>query len=359
MKKKVIIVILIIIAIILVMLISALLWYNIGISPINNDDKKYSIEIPIGSGVASIANTLKNEGIIRSDLAFKIYVKLNNVSNFQAGNYELTKNMSVPEITQILQTGKVENKNVVSITFLEGKNMKWIAETISNATNNTEDSIYELLENEDYIDSLIDKYWFLTDEIKNKNIYYPLEGYFFPDTYEFENKDVSVETIFETLLDQMENKLESYKDKIKKSNYNVHELLTIASIIENEAVFDEDRKDVSSVIYNRLKNNMAIQSDVTTYYAFKVDMGSRDLYMSELNTYNPYNTRGPKMEGKLPVGPISMVGISSIEAAIEPNNTSYLYFVADKNGKVYFTRTESEHSEKVKELENAGLWIEF
>ena len=199
----------------------------------------------------------------------------------------------------------------------------------------------------------------MTDEIKNSNIYYPLEGYLFPDTYQFENKDVSVEKIFETLLNQMEKKLNQYKDDIQNSDYTVHQLLTIASIIENEAVFDKDRKDVASVIYNRLNKNMAIGSDVTTYYAFKIEMGSRDLRTSELNTENPYNTRGPNMEGKLPIGPISMTGSSSIQAAIDPNETSYLYFVADKNGNVYFTRTYDEHLKKVSDLKNSGLWIEF
>ena len=359
MNKKIIIIISITIAIILITILAGIIWYNISILPLGNDSNKYTIEIPIGSSANTIAEQLEKQGIIHNSLAFRLYVKMNKISNFQAGNYELSKNMSVEEITQILQTGKVGNKNVISLTFLEGKNMRWIAETISNATNNTEDDVYSLLKNENYINSLIEKYWFITDEIKNENIYYPLEGYFFPDTYEFENKEVSVETIFETLLDQMEKKLEPYKNDINKSNYSIHQILSIASIIENEAVFDEDRKDVSSVIYNRLKNNMAIQSDVTTYYAFNIDMGSRDLYLSELNTYNPYNTRGPKMEGKLPVGPISMVGISSIEAAIEPNETPYIYFVADKNGKVYFSKTESDHSQKIKELEDAGLWIEF
>ncbi len=231
--------------------------------------------------------------------------------------------------------------------------------TIANSTNHTEDEVYKLLENDEYIDSLIQKYWFLTEEIKNENIYYPLEGYFFPDTYEFENKDVKLETIFETLLDQMNEKLKPYQKAIQNSGHSVHEILTISSIIENEAVFDENRKDVSSVIYNRLAKNMPIQSDVTTYYASKIEIGSRDLYSSELNTYNPYNTRGPRMEGKLPIGPISMVGTSSIEAAIEPNETSYLYFVADKNGKVYFSKTEEEHSKKIEELQNSGLWLEF
>ncbi len=122
---------------------------------------------------------------------------------------------------------------------------------------------------------------------------------------------------------------------------------------------DEGRKDVSSVIYNRLNQGMAIQSDVTTYYAFKVDMGERDLYQKELDKYNPYNTRGPNMEGKLPIGPISSVSKTSIEAAIEPNNTDYLFFVADKSGKVYFSKTVAEHNQIIRELKTKGLWFEY
>lgn len=357
MVKKVVIIVL---ALIIIFAISIFLWYKISISPLNKDDNsKHSIEISMGSGSSLIANKLQDEGIIKSALAFKIYVKLNGVSKFQAGTYNLSKNLSVQEITEILQTGKVDGKDTISITFVEGKNMRWVATKIAENTNNSEEDVYSLLKNEEYINSLIQKYWFITDEIKNKDIYYPLEGYLFPDTYRFENKDVKVEKIFEMLLNQMDKKLSQFKGDIEKSKYSLHEILSIASIIENEAVFDNDRKDVSSVIYNRLKIKMPIQSDVTTYYAFKIEMGSRDLYSSDINKSNPYNTRGPNMEGKIPVGPISMASLASIESAINPNDTSYIFFVADKNGKVYFTRTNAEHDQKVNELKNSGLWIQF
>lgn len=357
MVKKVV---LVIIALIIVVLAATGVWYYLSIGPADrNDSTVYNIEIPMGSSPSSIAKKLENEGLINNSIAFKIYVKLNKISNFQAGTYGLQKNLSLKEIIETLKTGKVSSKDVISITFVEGKNMRWVVSKIAESTNNTEEYIYSLLENEEYINSLIEKYWFLTDEIKNKDIYYPLEGYLFPDTYQFENKDIKAEKIFERLLNQMESKLSKYREDIEKSNYSVHEILSAASIIENEAVFDKDRKDVAGVIYNRLKENMPIQSDVTTYYAFKIDMGSRDLYLSEINKYNAYNTRGPRMEGKLPVGPISTVGSASIEAAINPNENPYIYFVADKNGKVYFTRTYDEHMAKVNELKNSGLWIEF
>lgn len=100
-------------------------------------------------------------------------------------------------------------------------------------------------------------------------------------------------------------------------------------------------------------------SDVTTYYAAKVDIGERDLYQKELDEENPYNTRGPNMEGKLPIGPISSVSKSSIEAALNPSDTDYLFFVADKNGQVHFTKTVSEHNRKINELREKGEWLEY
>ena len=101
---------------------------------------------------------------------------------------------------------------------------------------------------------------------------------------------------------------------------------------------------------------MALQSDVTTYYATKIDMDERDLTNAELNSKNPYNTHSTSMAGKLPVGPICMASESSIKAVIEPKETNALFFVADKNGKVYFSRTNSEHEKKIKELKDSGLW---
>ncbi len=343
----------------LLIIIGCILWYFVSISHINKNDTEIEITIPLGSGTSKIAEILKENKLIRNKMAFKIYVKINKVSNFQAGTYYLKQNMNVKEITEMLQTGIMHDPNQLSITYIEGKNMRWLAKKLEETTNNTQEDVMKTLEDENYINSLIDKYWFLTDEIKQDEIYYSLEGYLFPDTYAIKNKDVTVEEIFEKMLDKMESVLEQYKDEIEESKYSVHEILTIASIIETESMSSDGRKDVASVIYNRLNMGMAIQSDVTTYYAVKVDMGERDLYQKELDTYNAYNTRGPNMEGKLPIGPVASVSKSSIEAALEPTNTDYLFFVADKNGKLYFTKTASEHNRIINDLRAEGLWFEY
>ena len=348
----------IIIAIIVIVVLAGV-GYKLLFTKVSNNNSEIEVTIPLGTGPSKIADILKENKIIRSKLGFKIYIKINNITNFQAGNYKLKQSMSLKEIINILQSGKMYDPNELKITYLEGKNMRWLASKIEEVTNNTQDDVFNLLEDEKYINKLITRYWFITDDIKDSNIYYPLEGYLFPDTYALKNKDVTVEEIFGKMLDRMEDVLNDYEDEMLQNSYSIHDILTIASIIEMESSHPEDRKDVASVIYNRLEKGMAIQSDVTTYYAIKVDVGERDLYQKELNTYNPYNTRGPNMEGKLPIGPISSVSKSSIEAAIEPNDTSYIFFVADKNGKLYFSKTGDEHNRIVQELKTKGLWFEY
>ena len=345
--------------ILIILVLGGIIAYTSMFGKASSSAEEIKVEIPLGTGSSGIAEILKENRVIKSELGFKVYIKITGINEFQAGTYNLRGNMSLKEIAESLQSGIVYDPNQIDFTYLEGKHMRWLAEEIAEKTNNTEADVYSLLENENYINSLIEKYWFITDEIKDEDIYYSLEGYLFPDTYALKNKDVTVEEIFEKMLDKMEDVLEDYKEKIEESDLNVHEILTLASIVEMESVNTEDREDVASVVYNRLDRRMAIQSDVTTYYAFKIDMGERDLYQRELDTYNPYNTRGPSMEGKLPVGPISSVSKSSIEAAINPSETDYLFFVADKNGKVYFSKTTSEHDRIISDLRTKGLWFEY
>lgn len=347
------------IIIFLTIIIALILSYMFIFGKVSSSNEEIEVTIPLGTGTSKIAEILKENNIIRSKLGFKVYIKINKISDFQAGTYKLKQNMSLKEISETLKNGILYASNDLTITYLEGKNMRWLAKKISEVTNNTEDVVFEVLSDKNYINSLIEKYWFINEEIKYEDIYYPLEGYLFPDTYALKDKDVTVEEIFEKMLDKMDDVLEEYKEEIKNSKYSIHEILTIASIVETESVNEEDRKGVASVVYNRLNKNMAIQSDVTTYYAFKIDMGERDLYQREIDTYNKYNTRGPNMEGKLPVGPISSVSKLSIEAAIEPKETDYLFFVADKTGKVYFSKTNSEHNQIISELKTKGLWFEY
>lgn len=340
----------------IISLLGVFIWYETGKKPVQGENGQViRLEIEEKSGIISIAELLEAKQVIRNANVMKIYLKLNpEKSNLKAGKYELNNSENLETILKHLQNGEVVNEEV-KITFVEGKNMRSIAKTIAEKTTNTEEDVFQLLEDKEYIDSLIEKYWFLTEDIQKEAIYYPLEGYLLPDTYIFENKEVSVKTIFNIVLNYTDTFLSKYKEEVE----NPHEILTLASITELEGVSDEDRKEIVGVLQNRLQKKMSLGSDVTAYYAFKVDMGERDLYAKEIKTENPYNTRGPHMEGKLPVGPICNPSKEAILATLHPTQSDNLYFVADKNKKVYFTKTYEEHNNLIKQLKNDGLWYEY
>ena len=358
MKNKISIVIGAIIGSIVLSIVLVTLWYSISLKAVSKkaNSQEITIEIASGTSTKKIVKQLKKNGLIKNELSTKIYIKINKIKNLQAGKYTLDNSMSVKEIIKNITSGNVTNEEI-NITFLEGKNIRWIAKKIESETNNLEEDVYKVLKDEEYINSLITTYWFLDEVILDKDIYYPLEGYLYPDTYTFKNKDVTVEEIFEEMLNQTDKVLTKYKDKI--SNLSTHRVLTLASIVELEGKLDEDRQGIARVIYNRISKNMSLGSDVTTYYAIGIDMGERNLTTSEIEKYNPYNTRGPKMNGKLPIGPIASVSESSIEATLNPSKNDYLYFVADINGKIYFAKTYEEHQNIIKKLKVEGLWYTY
>ena len=336
------------------LLIGCFIYYQYSVSPIDKSSKaNIEVIIPEGMSTANIAKTLYDKGLIRNEFFFKVYLKLNNVSSLKASTYLLTKSMSMKEIVEELEKGNT-NDNVIRLTFKEGESVKDYANMISKNTDITSEEFLSTIKDTTLLTNLINDYWFLTDSILDENIYYPLEGYLFPDTYEFSKDNLDSETIIRKLLDEEEEKLAPYKDTLENSN--IHSIMTLASIAELEGVKDEDRKMIISVFNNRLARGMNLGSDVTTYYAFDEEMNS-DLTSEMFNTYNPYNTRSSEMAGRLPVGPICNPSIDSIEAALHPADSNYLYFVADKNRNVYFTTSASEHEEKVEELKENGDWI--
>ena len=351
-----------IVAIILVIIIGVFAWYNGSLKPVSKlpveENELIRVEIEKGLGTNQIAKVLEKNNVIKSATAMKIYTSLNDVTGLQAGIYDFNNSEDLETILNRIVNGEVAIDEV-KITFIEGKNIRWIAKTIAKYTNNTEQDVFNLLEDEAYIDELINKYWFLTDEIKDDRIYYPLEGYLLPDTYIFENKDVSVKTIFNVILNFTDKYLTKYKDAFANNSMSIHQLLTMASLCELEGKSLEDRKEIIGVFYNRIVEKMSLGSDVTTYYAFKVDMGDRDLTVKELNSENPYNTRGPNMAGKIPVGPICNPSKEAIDATLNYTPTDAFYFVADKNGDVYFTKNNNEHVKMIQKLKREGKWFTY
>ncbi len=354
MKKYKIIVI--ILAILLAGIFLVGFFYNYQISPVSRDSEKVVVEIKEGT-IASIGETLYQNDLIRNTFIFKVYVKMNKVTSLKASTYELNKNMSLKEIIDVLEEGNSYNPNEIRITFKEGLNVRKIAKIVDEETNNSYDDFMELMNDSEYIDSLIKEYWFLTDSIKNSKIYYPLEGYLFPNTYAFSSKDVTPKEIVTKMLDEMGKQLEKYKDKIEASDFNIHELLTLASIVELEGATADDRASVAGVFYNRVKDGWVLGSDVTTYYYLKIDdfktslNGNKNLYTCD----NAYNTRCTSFVG-LPVGPISNPGTESIDATINYTKHNYYYFVADCKGKTYLSKDSTEHYNTIYRLKDENNW---
>lgn len=324
---------------IIVFLIFGIYFYML--SPMSNKEKEVIITVKSGETYTSLANDLSDMGLIHSSLFFKLYIKLSKINYLEAGSYKLNENMNVIEIVKILSEGKSFNPDAINITIPEGKHIVEIASIISNITNIDKDVYLNTWNSTTFIDNAIEKYWFITDDIKNNDIRYALEGYLFPSTYELLNKDVSAEYIAYKMLDQMKIILDKYKDKIEESKYSVHELLTLASIVEYEAILDEDRPIIAGIFYNRLDINMKLQSCATVGYAigeWKITYTTKDL-----QTVSPYNTY---YYSGIPIGPGDSPSEKSIEAVLYPTASNYYYFMADvcsSNPKTYFEKTFKEH----------------
>ena len=358
-KKSGLLITLIIIFVILLIAVAGLSWFSANLKPSSSFTQSKVIEVKEGSYLKDVGNLLSEEGVIKNPLAFRLYTKLNKVKPLQAGRYGISPDMSLKEIITMMENGETYTGDEITFTYIEGKTMTWLANAIEEATSNTAADVYALLKDQDYLNRIIEKYWFLTDAIKDSRIYYPLEGYLFPDTYTLENRDVSVEEIFSVMLNKMDEVLTGYKSELDASEYSIHELLTIASIVEGESMAVSDRAGVAGVFFRRLDEGMALGSDITTYYAIQVDPHSRNLYGDDLDLENPYNTRGTNMEGVIPVGPVCAPSRSAIEGTLRPEITDALFFVSDKNGKLYFSATNAEHEETIEWLQQEGLWYTY
>lgn len=349
--KKIVLIIFIVFFAILAIIGGVTFFLMMPVDSSSNEEITFVVET--GSGKNKIINDLEKNGLIRNAFVTKVLVKLTYKDGFLAGNYKLSKKMSVSEILDNLTNGTNIEKNEVAITFIEGKRFTEYADVLAKNLTFTKDDVINVCSDKEYLNTLIEKYWFITDDILKDGVYYPLEGYLFPDTY-FIKKDATVKEAIEVLLNGMNAKLNSYKEYVETNNLNITSLLTLASVIELEASSESDRKEISGVFQNRIKNNMSIGSDVTTYYAVKKELGSVIL-QSDINSCNAYNTRGTCTTG-IPIGPICSPSIISIDAAINPNTNDYFYFVADATGKVYFSKTASEHARVVADLKSKGLW---
>lgn len=338
----------IVLGVILGIIIALVTTYFILLTPSSKSNKVITFTVKKGDGKEKIVDNLKDAKLIRSKYAAIIYLVISGNKNLQAGSYEFSRDMSTQDIIKSLNSGDVikEFKPSVKITLKEGVTLKEYMKLISDETNIDFDEAIKKVNDKSFLKGLIADYWFLTNDILDDDIYYALEGYLFPETYEF-YKETTVEQVIRRILNVTNEKLSPLKEEIKKSKYSVHEIFTIASIAEKEANEYEDRKMVTQVINKRLELNMSLGMDVTSYYGVQKSM-KETLTKVDLNDENPYNTRVTTFIG-LPVGPICNPSIGSIKAALEPADTDYLYFVADVDtGKVYFAKDIDGFNELVR-----------
>lgn len=353
MKKKTKKILIILVSSLLGLFLIIFLSYKMSLSPVGG--KTVIFTVNSGDTVSYVIANLKEQNLIKNSVSAKVYAKLHNLTT-QTGVYKVNPKKSTGEILKMINDGKTYN-NEISVTFIEGKRLTDYASVISANFPYSEEEVMNQLDDKTYLNELINKYSFLETDILKEGIYHPLEGYLFPDTYSF-YKTATIKEIIETMLNNTERKLNELDEYVKTSSFSIHELMTLASIVELEGAGTSDRAGIAGVFYNRLNQGIPLGSDVTTYYSVHKDFTS-DLKVSELNSCNGYNTRNTTCVPGLPIGPIASPGIDAIKAVLNPKASDYLYFVADKNGNIYYSKTDAEHVATVDRLKREGLWYTY
>ena len=340
------------IGVIVVAIFAYLFLTSVGEPMDANSEETEEIVIEPGSSAGMIGEQLEEEGIIDSANMFEIYLRLNSITNYQAGEYELSPAMDYEQIARTLETGTVYQEVLHRVTIPEGYSVEQIAEQLSQNLPVSEERFLELMEATEFMESLIEDYPdMLTDEILDEDVKYPLEGYLFPATYDITEEEPDIEGIIKQMLDATQvNSFPVYNSVDEVTvNYegesvemSFHDFLTFASLIEMEATSLADRSMIASVFLNRMAEvpAMPLQTDSTVLYALG-EHQERTLF-EDLEVEDPYNTY---LHTGLPPGPIASPGMESIQSTMNPSNTDYFYFLADSEGNNHFAETFEEHIE--------------
>lgn len=304
------------VGILAVLIVLSLGWWIRGTAPANSKDNTPKIFIiENGQGVRAIARNLKDQGLIKDQIAFFLLTKqLGLDSKIQAGSFRLNPSMSAKKIANQLTVGTLD----IWITIPEGQRAGEIADNLEKNMPNYDPSWNKILEEN--------------------------EGYLFPDTYLLP-KDADIDTIIMIMRKNFDSKFDTLDTS--RVNLSKQQIVTLASLIEREAKHAEDRPIVSSVIHNRLDIGMKLDIDATIQYA----LGNSNKWWPTLtdtgtnlvpgSTYNTYTHTG------LPPAPISNPGLSSLEAAVNPANTDYLFYITDANGVNRYAKTLDEHEANI------------
>ncbi|NGP43462.1 endolytic transglycosylase MltG [Bacillaceae bacterium SIJ1] len=300
-------------------------------------DEIIDVSIPIGSTAGSIGHILEDNGLIKDATVFKYYVRYKNEQGFQAGDYQLSPSMNVEGIISQLKTGTVIQEPEFKMTVPEGYTVIQIAEIMSKHVDHSPEDIIQVMDDPETVKYLQEKYpQVLPDDIFAEDVKHPLEGYLYPATYSFYESTPTVEAMLEKMVSQTHKVVSRFQPH---DEYSLHEWLTFASLVEKEATAKVDRHKIAGVFQNRLDTGMPLQTDPTVLYA--LERHQVRIYLDDLAVESPYNTY--QNQG-LPPGPISNAGMSSLEAAMNPEETDSFYFYARPNGEVLFSETLNEHN---------------
>ena len=301
-----------------------------------------SFEIEQGASIKEVSKALEKEGIIRNSKLFNFYLKFKNVSGFKSGLYHVSKSMTLDEIiAELSGAGKDKDQNATKVLIREGEQLTDIAKEVEKSTKYSAEDFMVKVQDEDFLRYLVQKFpKLLTQSYNGYQVKYVLEGYLFPATYDM-NDSKTLQMLITEMVAKTDEVMSKYYDKILKSDYTLQQILALASLIEKEGTKLEDRKKISSVFHNRIKENMKLQTDVSVQYALGEHKES--LSLSDLEVDSPYNLYQNYGVGP---GPYNSPSEDSIVAALEPEKTDYLYFLADIHTKeIYYAKTYEEHLE--------------
>lgn len=319
-----------------------------GLRPPAAGDTPVRVTVDKGMRAQQVAELLEAHGLIRDAWLFGAWLKWKGEgTRFQAGVYEFVPGMSREEIVDKLNQGQTVAPATFRFTIPEGFTVEQMAEKLAQAGAVDREAFLDAVR---HPERFTDATW-VSGIPKEAGLRYPLEGYLFPETYEMRHGSTADDIVARMLaeLDRKLNELpDGWQETMEERGLTMHELLTVASLIEREVVVDKERPVVASVIYNRLEKDMPLQIDATIQYL--LDKPKERLLEEDLQIDSPYNTyRNPG----LPPGPIAAPSLKSIEAALYPADTDYLYYVTKKDGsnEHLFATTFSQHQKNIRTSE--------
>lgn len=306
-----------------IFLIGFAIWWSHGTAPVDKDNAtQTTFVVKPGEGLREIANRLKSDNLINSSVAFFLLTKKMGIDGqIEAGDFRLSPNMSAEEVARTLTHGTLDN----TVTIPEGKRATEVAGILKATVPTYSPSWATKLAN--------------------------YEGYLFPDTYRISH-DATIDSIITQMTSNFDKKYATLNTTNSKLTKN--QIVTLASMVEREARFPQDRPLVASVFLNRLNLGMALQLDATVQYAVAsikcqttdttCNWWPNNLTIQDIRVNSPYNTY---QNPGLPPTPIANPGLSALQAVVSPAKTDYLYYLSDAKGHIHFAKTLEEHNQNI------------